>query len=239
MMCKKCLVHAWYIMPTQLMLTIFLNPSQMASPPCPDPVAAGGLLLLLPSSWRQICLLWFVWEARMKNVVEGVRVTLWREQGHWRWTNRDLILFVFTYYHLHGLGQVSLPPWASVSSLVKMICCCEDSVIAPVLHATWYLWQSRCSVGGLLSPVLWARFPLPFPVLCIAVTPHILLLPPGAPQSNLWKLFSTLWKRKSAIHIKNFPNILFGKSLCSLLSRRLATLMPEIPRHCSWVRNLK
>lgn len=72
MMCKKCLVRAWYIMPTQLMLIIFLNPSQVASLPCPDPIAAGGLLSLLPSSGRQACLLWFVWEAKMKNVVGGV-----------------------------------------------------------------------------------------------------------------------------------------------------------------------
>lgn len=40
MMYKKYLVSTWCIIPTQRMLTVFLNPSQVAPLPCPDPGAA-------------------------------------------------------------------------------------------------------------------------------------------------------------------------------------------------------
>lgn len=40
MMYKKYLVSTWCIIPTQRMLTVFLNPSQVALLHCPDPGAA-------------------------------------------------------------------------------------------------------------------------------------------------------------------------------------------------------
>ena len=55
----------------------------------------------------------------MKNTLEGIELTLWKEQNHWRQTDLDLILFLSSPYHLCGVGQTSLPPWASVSSSVR------------------------------------------------------------------------------------------------------------------------
>lgn len=142
------------------------------------------------------------------------------------------------------------PTWPRTSKFASPSLCffiCKDDVLL------WRLNYSTCTTRNVVpvaeqmlgrwsavpSPV--DQVPLPFPILCITVTPHILilLLSPRASQPNLWKLFSALWKRKSAIPIKNFQSILFCMSHCSLLSQRLATLVPEVPRHCSWVRNLK
>lgn len=59
MMCKKCLVSAWYIIPVPQVLTISLNPSQVASPLCLDPVAAKELAVFTSFFLTKTDLVWF------------------------------------------------------------------------------------------------------------------------------------------------------------------------------------
>lgn len=59
MMCKKCLVSAWFIIPIPRVLTVSLNPSQVASPFCLDPVAAEELAVFTSFFLTKTDLVWF------------------------------------------------------------------------------------------------------------------------------------------------------------------------------------
>lgn len=102
----------------------------------------------------------------------------------------DLILFLSTYYHLCGLGQVSSPPWTCFFICKDDVLLwrlnystCETPGVEPVAEQMLSRWSSVSSIPWP-SPV--DRVPLLLPVLSITVTLHIpiILLPPGAPQFN-------------------------------------------------------